>query len=74
VDPGTDVLYGPNPLQKSGTVSVPRELLREVGLDTGDRVHWTLSREVPGALILVPSKMVERIMPAVIEALRHTGQ
>jgi hypothetical protein len=37
-------------------------------------VHWALSREVPGALILVPSKMVERIMPAAIEALRHTGQ
>jgi hypothetical protein len=35
-----------------------REILREVRLDVGDRVHWALSQEVPGALLLIPSKLL----------------
>ncbi|MHB1582973.1 MAG: hypothetical protein ACYC0E_04375 [Acidimicrobiales bacterium] len=55
MDHSLDVMYGPNPIQKTGMVTVPRELLREIGLDVGQRVHWMLSSEVPGSLLLVPS-------------------
>ena len=69
-----DVLYGPNPIQKSGTVTVPRELLREVGLDSGDRVHWMLNTDIPGTLVLVPAAMVGRAMPEVLAALRSVAR
>ena len=73
MDPSVDVFYGPNPLQKSGTVTVPRELLREVGLESGDKVHWALNRNIPGTLILVPSALVGRAMDDVLDALRRSG-
>lgn len=73
MDAAIDVLYGPNPIQKSGTVTVPRELLREVGLDSGDRVHWALNRDIPGTLILVPSTLLGRSMDDVLSALRRSG-
>ena len=65
-----DVLYGPNPLQKSGTVTIPRELLREVGLEFGDKVHWVLNPDLPGTLVLIPSKLLGRSMDAVLAGIR----
>ena len=70
MDPGVDVLYGPNPLQKSGTVTIPRELLREVGLEFGDKVHWVLNPDIPGTLVLIPSKLLGRSMDAVLAGIR----
>jgi hypothetical protein len=74
VDPAIDVLYGPNPIQKSGTVTVPRELLREVGLDLGARVHWAMNPDMPGTLILIPSGLLSRAMPATLAALRKLSR
>jgi antitoxin component of MazEF toxin-antitoxin module len=71
VDPGVDVLYGPNPLQKSGTVTIPRELLREVGLEFGDKVHWVLNPDIPGTLVLIPSMLLGRSMDEVLKAIRR---
>ena len=70
MDPGVDVLYGPNPLQKSGTVTIPREFLREVGLEFGDKVHWVLNPDIPGTLVLIPSKLLGRSMDAVLAGIR----
>lgn len=53
---------------------VPRELLREVGLEPGDRVHWALNPDMPGTILLVPSRMIARTMPAALEALRQTAR
>jgi bifunctional DNA-binding transcriptional regulator/antitoxin component of YhaV-PrlF toxin-antitoxin module len=74
VDPSVDVLHGPNPLQRSGTVTVPKELLREIGVEAGDRVHWMLNPDMPGTLVLVPAAMVGRIMPDLIAALKQAGR
>lgn len=74
MDPTADVFYGPHPVQKTGTVTVPRDLLREIGLESGDRVHWALNPDMPGTLLLVPSWMLARTMPAALEALRLSGR
>ncbi len=71
MDPGVDVLYGPHPLQKSGTVTIPRELLREVGLEFGDKVHWVLNPDIPGTLVLIPSMLLGRSMDEVLKAIRR---
>jgi hypothetical protein len=73
VDASAATVHGPHPVQKSGTVTVPRELLREVGLDFGDRVHWILNPDLPGTLVLVPSAMLERAMPGLVDALRGSA-
>ncbi|MDA8044715.1 MAG: hypothetical protein M0Z30_05685 [Actinomycetota bacterium] len=69
MDPDLDVLYGPSPIQKTGTVSIPRELLRESGMDPGDRVHWALNPDLPGTLLVIPAKMVARTMPAILREI-----
>lgn len=74
MEPSADVLYGPNPIQKPGTVTVPKDLLREIGVAPGDRVHWALNPEVPGTLVLVPSVQVSRAMPTILEALRVSAR
>lgn len=74
MDHWVDSLHGPNPVQKSGTVTVPRDLLRAVGLDLGDRVHWMLNPDMPGTLILVPTEMVHRSVPALVDLLKQVGR
>jgi hypothetical protein len=74
VDPAIDVFYGPNPIQTSGTVTVPRDLKREIGLEPGSRVHWALNPDIPGTLILVPATLLSRAMPSALDALRPLGQ
>lgn len=74
MDPAVDVFYGPNPLQKSGTVTVPRELLREVGLEVGDKVQWALNPDIPGTLILIPSNLLGRSMEAMLDVIRGNVQ
>jgi hypothetical protein len=76
VDDSEDVLHGPNPLQKSGAVTVPAPLLRAVGLDAlaRDRVHWMLNPDMPGTLVLVPTRLVEQAMPSVVKELRRLGK
>lgn len=74
MDPAVDVFYGPNPLQKSGTVTVPRELLREVGLEVGDKVQWALNPDIPGTLILIPSNLLGRSMEAMLDVIRGSAQ
>jgi hypothetical protein len=34
-----------------------------------DSVHWILNPALPGTLVLVPSKMLARVMPDLLEAL-----
>ena len=67
------MLYGPNPVQKTGTVTVPKALLREVGVEAGDGVHWALNPDVPGTLMLIPAKWLGRAMTDVVEALKRAG-
>ncbi|HEV7719725.1 MAG TPA: hypothetical protein VGO60_00485 [Iamia sp.] len=76
MDPQVDVLHGPNPIQGNGTVSIPRDLLRAIGLDPtepGHRVHWLLNPDMPGTLVLVPAEMVERAHPGIVTALKQAS-
>ena len=61
-------------MQKTGTVSVPADLLREVGVEGGQRVHWMLNPDLPGTLVLLPSTMVNRVMPEITKALRKKAR
>jgi hypothetical protein len=58
--------------QKTGSVSVPRELLREIGVEIGvDSAHRTLNPDVPGTLLLIPSRLVARTMAESLAAMRQ---
>jgi hypothetical protein len=74
VDPALDTPYGPYVIQKIGTVSVPKELQAEVGIGPGGRVHWVMNPDMPGTLVLVPSGLMARAMPDLLERLRHVGR
>jgi hypothetical protein len=74
VDPQVDVIYGPRPVQKTGNVSVPRELLLEVGVVPGrDQIHWAMNPNLPGTLVLIPAAQVARAMDAIRQALGEHG-
>lgn len=73
MDPQVDVLYGPHRLQRIGTVTVPRELLSAVGLEVGDTVHWALNPNLPGTLLLIPSRQVARAMGPILNELKQRG-
>lgn len=73
VDPSVDVLYGPNPVQKTGTVTVPKPLLEEIGVAPGEKVHWLLNQDIPGTLILIPASLVARVTPGLGDLLRDAS-
>lgn len=74
VDPNLDVLYGPHPIQaRSGTITVPRDLLREIGMEPGQRAHWALNPDIPGTLVLIPTAALARITGEVLDRLREIG-
>lgn len=73
MDPQADVFYGPGPVQKNGTVTVPVRLLREVGIEPGDghpQVHWVLNRDIPGTLVMIPDELMARTTDDTLENLR----
>lgn len=74
MDDGLDTPHGPYTIQKIGTVSVPRELLVQVGLTTGARVHWMLNPDMPGTLVLVPSSVLAHAMPELADRLRELAR
>jgi len=74
VDPSIDVLYGPNPVQKTGTVTVPKPLLAEIGVEPGEKVHWFLNPDIPGTLVLVPASVVARVTPGLVDLLRQASR
>ncbi len=75
MDPTLEGLYGPNPTQRTGTVTIPRDLMREIGVDAGvDKVHWALNPDIPGTLLLIPSRLVARTMPDTLGALRRAAR
>ena len=74
MDASADVFYGPSPVQKIGTVSVPRQLLEEIGVVAGEgKVLWALNPDLPGTLILIPATLMARGMPGAFDALRQAG-
>ena len=74
MDASIDVLHGPNPIQKSGAVTVPTLLLKEIGVELGDRVHWMLNPDMPGTLVMVPAAMTARAMPTLVKALKAAAR
>jgi hypothetical protein len=74
VDPNLDTFYGPYPInKKNGTVTVPVELRREIGMETGDRVQWVLNRDIPGTLVLIPARRMAQLTDEILARLRETG-
>ena len=70
--PALDVPYGPHQVQSVGTVSIPKELRAAVGAEPGTSIHWILNPDIPGTLVLVPSKRMAQIQPQLVERLRRT--
>ena len=52
--------YGPHKITRVRQVAVPGELLRTVGLEPGDNVHFRLSDSDPNVIEIVPSDIVAR--------------
>ena len=74
MDPEIDTIYGPHPLQKPGTVTVPDPLVRALGLMKGtSKVHWALNPTIPGTLILIPTALYARATDEILELLATKG-
>lgn len=74
VDPSLDVTYGPHPVgAKNGTITVPVDLLREIGMERGERAHWALNPDIPGTLLLIPTKRLAVLTAEILQRLRETG-
>jgi hypothetical protein len=74
VDPALDTFYGPHPIHaKNGTITVPRALLREIGMELGDEAQWALNPDIPGTLVLIPNKSLARITAEILHRLRELG-
>jgi hypothetical protein len=54
------MLYGPHKITKVRQVAIPGDLLRSVGLELGDNVHFRLSDNDPYVIEIVPSDIVAR--------------
>jgi len=52
--------YGPHKITRVRQVAIPGELLRAVGLEPGDNVHFRLSDNDPHVIEIVPSDIVAR--------------
>jgi bifunctional DNA-binding transcriptional regulator/antitoxin component of YhaV-PrlF toxin-antitoxin module len=52
--------YGPHKITRVRQVAIPGELLRAVGLELGDNVHFRLSESDPHVIEIVPSDIVAR--------------
>jgi hypothetical protein len=75
VDPPIDVPHGPHRCQKNGTVSIPKRLLEAVGMEAGeDDFHWALNPDMPGTLLLIPSAVLAKAMPGIIDSLRKASR
>ncbi|MEX2269358.1 MAG: AbrB/MazE/SpoVT family DNA-binding domain-containing protein [Acidimicrobiia bacterium] len=73
MDAGVDVFYGPNPIAANGTITIPKELLREIGMESGDKAQWVLNPAIPGTLVLVPNKNLARLTSEILDRLRDTA-
>jgi hypothetical protein len=74
VDPSLDVLYGPHPVgARSGTITVPRDLLHEIGMELGDKAQWALNPDIPGTLVLIPTATMARLTAEILGRLREMG-
>jgi hypothetical protein len=52
--------YGSHKITRVRQVAIPGELLRAVGLELGDNVHFRLSDNDPHVIEIVPSDIVAR--------------
>ncbi len=72
MDAAADVPYGPYTIQNTRAISIPAELMRDLDLAKGiDQAHWIKNPALPGTLVLVPAKMLARVMPDILAALRE---
>lgn len=53
-------LSGPSPIARNGQVTVPKQILRELGLGAGDLVMFRISDDDPEQLCIVPMRVAER--------------
>jgi hypothetical protein len=74
VDPALDVPYGPHPVNgKSGTITLPAPLRSILGLELGGEAHWFLNPDIPGTVILIPSRDVARVTSELLSRIRDSG-
>ena len=52
--------YGPHKITKVRQVAIPGQLLRAVGLEPGDNIHFRLSESDPHVIEIVPSDIIAR--------------
>ena len=52
--------HGPHKITRVRQVAIPGELLRAVGLEVGDNIHFRLSDDDPYVIEVIPSDIVAR--------------
>lgn len=53
-------------------MTVPRDLLRELGLEPGQsQVYWIVNPDMAGTLVLIPAPMIAKETPKLVAGLKR---
>lgn len=64
-----DLPHGPRRVAAKNQVSLPGELLAEIAVEQGQDVWVALNWDLPGTLILMSAKVMERVFRVGIESV-----
>jgi bifunctional DNA-binding transcriptional regulator/antitoxin component of YhaV-PrlF toxin-antitoxin module len=73
VDEEISALNGPHRVQSNGNIGIPKKLREAIGVVPGHDCHWILNPDVPGTLVLIPSKQVARASEEILRAIAEKG-
>lgn len=54
------IIHGPRAIRENRTITIPDDLMRQVGLDLGDQVYLAQHDEVAEAIVIWPIEVVTR--------------
>ena len=62
---------GPRSITAKNQLVLPPELLEQVGLRVGDKVHLLLNDDLPGTIIIMPVALFNQAVEAGLKLLRE---
>lgn len=65
---------GPRAITAKNQLVIPPELLEQVGLSIGDKVHLVLNDDLPGTIVIMPAKLFNQAVDEGLRVLRDKGK
>lgn len=62
---------GPRAITAKNQLVLPTELLEQVGLHVGDKVHLVLNDDLPGTIVIMPVPLFNEAVDAGLRVLRE---